>query len=677
MFHRPIREIVAAFPAQENQLVGLRKTVEEICRQVNLPTRDVNNIVLAIEEGATNIIRHAYLYDEGEIRLKVSLFKRSIIFSLFDTGKSFQPPDKSRLDLKNMATSGRKGGLGFYLINKVMDRVEYFSLEGENELRMIKFLAPDAEKDLEWTGGGSLRIRFSAWTLLIILILVSGGYYYLNSRSSKYIHSRLEKTIGALCSTIASQAYGYIINQRSDVEFDDLVVSYERANEVLVSILVVDSSGRILADSRGPSRLHSRCDSSTMMMIANGESQTFFKLNDSVAYAVRQIDYGGTLLGSVVMAYTSESIEAELRQARHVILMITGAGLLIGIIGIYLLSNYFVRPIGRIVDRVRRFTQGDLESQLPLTGAVEFYEISKALNELIMRIRRDRKNIVEREILHKEMQMAELIQKALIPSRLPIIQGYEVGTIYKAARMVGGDLFDVVRIDDNYFGVAVADVSGKGIPASLVMSMVRTALRLEARHNRSARDILIKLNNFVADDIKQGMFVTIFLAVIETNTGRINIASAGHNPAIHYVSRSGEAHLLNPPGMPVGIKVDQVDFADSLREQSLILEKEDVLLIYTDGVTEGRGSKNIPYGSERLIELLKEHSGLSASNMAGNIEEDIIRFIGKNDQHDDITMVILKHSGNQGIIDQVDSKRDSAISGSSADTKTSFPIDKS
>ncbi len=105
MFRKPIREIVAAFPAQESQLAGLRKTVEEICRQVTLPTKDVNNIILAVEEGATNIIRHAYLFHEGEIRLKVALYRHSIIFSLFDTGKSFQPPDKSKLDLKSMASS--------------------------------------------------------------------------------------------------------------------------------------------------------------------------------------------------------------------------------------------------------------------------------------------------------------------------------------------------------------------------------------------------------------------------------------------------------------------------------------------------------------------------------------------------------------------------------------------
>ena len=525
MFRKPIREIVAAFPAQEAQLAGLRKTVEEICRQADLSPKEINNIVLAIEEGATNIIRHAYMFREGEIRLKVEMFRHAVIFSLFDTGKSFQPPDKSRLDLKKMAATGRKGGLGFYLINKVMDRVEYFSLEGENELRLTRFLSERGERELRWSGGVSLRVKFSAFTFLIILVLVTGAYYYINSRSTRYIRSQLDRTVEALCNTVASQAYGYIINARSDAEFDELVVSYERANAVLTAVAIIDTAGNILADSRGPSRLHMRYDEEIMRLVGQIELKQVFERPGDNPLVIRKIRYGDRTVGTVIMEYSSLVMEAELKQTRRIILIITAVGLLIGIAGIYLLSNYFVRPIGRIVYRVRKFSEGDLQSKLPLSGAGEFYEISKALNELIMRFRRDRKNIVEREILHKEMQVAEEIQKALIPSRLPAVKGFEVGTIYKPARLVGGDLFDFIPIDDHTFGVVVADVSGKGVPGSLVMSMVRTALRLEARHGRSARDLLVKVNDFITDDIRAGMFVTILLAIVDTQTGGVNFAS--------------------------------------------------------------------------------------------------------------------------------------------------------
>ncbi len=647
MFKKPIRETVAAFPAEESQLAGLRKTVEEICSQVNLAPKELNNIILAVEEGATNIIRHAYLLGDGEIRLKVAIFKHSIILSLFDTGKSFQPPDKTKLDLKKMADTGRKGGLGFYLINKVMDHVDYYSLEGENELRMTKFLTDKGEKELEWSGGVSLRVKFSAWTFLIILILVAGAYLYIDSQSKNYIQSRLDKMVDALCNSIASQAYGYIINQRSDVEFDELVVSYQRANDVLLSIVIIDNKGEVLADSHDPSQLHTIYDPQKLKLIMETGFPEANTPHGNYAFVTRKVGLSGNRLGSVIMEYSSESMELQLRRARQIILIVTGIGLLIGITGIYLLSTYFVRPIGRIVDRVRRFSQGDLDSQLPLVGAGEFYEISRALNELIMRIRRDRKNIIEREILHKEMQMAEEIQKALIPSSLPTVTGFEIGTIYKAARMVGGDLFDIVQMDDHTFAVVVADVSGKGVPGSLVMSMVRTVLRLEARGSRSARDILIKVNDFVAGDIKQGMFVTILLAVIDSRSRKINFASAGHNPMIYYNSRKREARFLNAPGMPVGIKADHVDFAKAMKAAEIKFEENDFLLIYTDGVTEGRGQHENAYGTERITDMLTEHDDKTAMELAELIESDIIRFIGKADQHDDITMVILK--SNQAI----------------------------
>jgi sigma-B regulation protein RsbU (phosphoserine phosphatase) len=223
-----------------------------------------------------------------------------------------------------------------------------------------------------------------------------------------------------------------------------------------------------------------------------------------------------------------------------------------------------------------------------------------------------------------------------------------VAAIYKAARMVGGDLFDFVQMDEHTFAVAVADVSGKGIPGSLVMSMVRTALQLEARDHRSAREILIRINDFTARHIKRGMFVTILLAVVDTATGRINFASAGHNPILHYDSHERKARFLNAPGMPVGIKAGNGDFAEAMKAAEVSLKENDFLLIYTDGVTEGRGVHKRAYGTQRIVELLKENGSSSAVEMARAIETDLVRFIGKEVQHDDITMVILKYNPLKG-----------------------------
>jgi sigma-B regulation protein RsbU (phosphoserine phosphatase) len=128
-----------------------------------------------------------------------------------------------------------------------------------------------------------------------------------------------------------------------------------------------------------------------------------------------------------------------------------------------------VKPIVRITHRVRQFTSGDLETELPLEGADEFFEISRALNDMMTRLSRDRKNIVAREKMAKEIEVASQIQKTLLPRKLPHLPGLEVDTFYRAASMVGGDLYDIFEIGSDRYCMVVADVSGKGVPASLVM----------------------------------------------------------------------------------------------------------------------------------------------------------------------------------------------------------------
>jgi hypothetical protein len=131
--------------------------------------------------------------------------------------------------------------------------------------------------------------------------------------------------------------------------------------------------------------------------------------------------------------------------------------------------------------------------------------------------------------------------------------GFEIGTLYRAAKEVGGDYYDFVKVGDEVWGLVVADVSGKGVPASMVMMMIRTALRLEARGKRSAAEVLDHVNSFVTADMKKGMFVTMFYVVLDSRERELTYASAGHNPLILYRAPSEETFFLKPSGFPVGI----------------------------------------------------------------------------------------------------------------------------
>ena len=144
----------------------------------------------------------------------------------------------------------------------------------------------------------------------------------------------------------------------------------------------------------------------------------------------------------------------------------------------------------------------------------------------------------------------------LLPREVPELEGFELGSLYRAAKEVGGDYYDFLPVDDRTVGVVVADVSGKGVPGSLVMTMIRTALRMEARGNRNASDVMSKMNAFVTDDMKKGMFVTMFYVILDSKNRVISYASAGHNPMILYRHETRETFFLNPRGFPVGISLD-------------------------------------------------------------------------------------------------------------------------
>ncbi len=649
MFRRPIKEISAEFLAEEKYLDSIQRTVRESCVAAGMRRRDITAVLLAIEEGATNIIRHAYLYEKGTIRLRVVVYRKLIVFSLIDTGRSFHAEGAGRIDLEQLVESGRKGGLGFYMIKKIMDSVEYISAAGFNELRMIKRIEPSRPTSRPFLRRLlTLRVKFSLWTFMIVFAIIGAAYYYIDTRTSRHLYTHLDETVNALAKTIADQAAGYVINRRSDVEFDELIVSYLRANPELRLIVLTDSAGMILAHSEDirniqkpyhvPPKVNPR-----QLGVPQRLNQGKTQLN----YLITPIRTGNKDIGYVHVAYSSEQIREKLARARWKIGLLTLVLLLFGVVGIYFLSNYFVEPIVKITNRVRRFTSGDLETELPLEGAEEFFEISRAFNEMMTRLSQDRKNIIAREKMAKEIEVASQIQKALLPRRLPEVPGLEVDAFYRAASTVGGDLYDIFAIDPQRYCLAVADVSGKGVPASLVMSMLRTVIQIQAENAVSAKETLIRVNNYLQKNIPQGMFITVLLAIYESGSRELNFVSAGHNPMLLYTAATKEIVTLNPAGMPLGMPSTLgVSFEERLEEIRLTLAEGDTFFIFTDGITEATNREGQQYGMKRLLELFRLQMERKAKAEINTVSEAIVSelddFSGFVKPNDDITFIIAR-----------------------------------
>ena len=650
MFRRPIKEIDAEYPAEEKYLDSIQRTVRESCSAAGMRSAEVSQMLLAVEEGATNIIRHAYLYEKGSIRLRIVIFKKQVVISLIDTGRSFHPEKAGQIDLSKLVESGRKGGLGFYMIQKIMDSVEYISSAKVNEIRMTRRFGSrsGAEGRPLLNRFLTLRVKFSIWTFFVVLVIVGGSFYYIDTRTARQLRNNLDTTVQALVTTIADQAAGYIINSRSDVEFDELIVSFERANPVLSQIVLVDSLGLALAHS-GDIR-HIRKPYFPPDNINPGrynEPQPIFRTDDPHNYLILPIVSGEQLLGEAHVIYTTERINDQISRARQRTILLTLVLILFGVGAIYLLSNYFVRPIAKITNRIRRYASGDLESEMPLEGAEEFFEISRAFNEMMARLNRDQETIVARETMAKEIELASQIQKTLLPKELPEIPSMEIEAFYRAASLVGGDLYDVFRIGLSRYCLTVADVSGKGVPASLVMSMLRTVIQIYAARGASAKDTLIQVNEYLEEAIPPGIFITVLLIFYDAISNRIDLVSAGHNPIVFFRAGNKEIAKINPAGMPLGMPATlDKSFGELLEEVGIDLEPGDAFVAYTDGLTETTNRDGQQYGVDRLCRLMEEQlkrdKPASMADLTKQIVADVEEFGAYLRPKDDITFLVAR-----------------------------------
>lgn len=645
LFTKPTKEIFAEFPSKEAKLPDIRSFVESILNDTPFRRKDITAVLLAIEEACTNVIRHAYLMGEGSLKLRITLYSDRIQISILDSGRSFDFEKESEPDLNRYIKTGRKGGLGIYLIRKITDEVSYQSRNGVNELRMVKRYPRAKPERMTAARGMSLRVKFSVWTSLVMTAIIVSVYLYWESKSVSTLRETFADDIKEYAATISTQAANLFLNGASDVEFDEFVRNFAGEDNDVYFINLVNNQNMVVASTEPPSVLHRPYQPPGEVDPAvTSEVQYYDTREDaSINFYARAITRGKSAFGHVYIAFSEARLNKNISAARRGILFIVGLAFLFSMVAVYLLANYFVKPIQKLVDGVRRIGKGDLEGKITLEGAGEFNAIADAFNEMTVKFKQAQENLVEQEKMRKEMQVAQDIQHALLPKEFPDVEGFDLATIYEAAKDVGGDYYDFVWIDTNTLGIVVADVSGKGVPGSLVMTMIRTAIRLESRGNRSAVDILARVNDFVTEDVRKGMFITLFLVVLDTQNRKISFASAGHNPMVLYRREDDKTFFLNPKGIPLGITLpDGISFEENLKGESIRLKRDDMLVIYTDGITEAMDRRKRQYGMPRFLEFIRNHSDLSPDEFVEMFSDDLKTFCGGAEQNDDITMVVIK-----------------------------------
>jgi sigma-B regulation protein RsbU (phosphoserine phosphatase) len=247
----------------------------------------------------------------------------------------------------------------------------------------------------------------------------------------------------------------------------------------------------------------------------------------------------------------------------------------------------------------------------------------------------------EKRRLDSDLETAREIQSILLPSAAPEMPGFEVAGLNVPARHVSGDYFDYLQLDEHRWGIAIADVSGKGIPAALITGMCRAVLRSAAATDCTAAGVLRQVNRRLYPDIKEDMFISMLYAVVDTRGGTVSMARAGHDPPLLYRAATREVTQFAPPGMAVGIDSGDV-FDRVVAEETLELAKGDGLLLYTDGATEALDPHEAEFGPARLSRAVQANSAKGAAAVVRNIADEVREFAGDAPQHDDITLIYIR-----------------------------------
>ncbi len=248
---------------------------------------------------------------------------------------------------------------------------------------------------------------------------------------------------------------------------------------------------------------------------------------------------------------------------------------------------------------------------------------------------------IEKNKLDFDLKLAQNIQTLLLTDpELIHLPETDIGIYYRSAQKIGGDLYDVVPLSDKTFAVFIADVSGKGIPASLLMTMCLTHLKHYAYRFNSPRETLIALNKHLYSEIRKDMFITMVCAMVNTSDNTITIAKAGHEPPILY-SASKNITIVRTKGMALGM-VDNNLFQASLEEATYRFARNDGCVLYTDGVTEALNSKEEEFSQTHLIDVIQHNSQMTAKALNASIMENVQNFSGSKPLSDDLTLITLR-----------------------------------
>ncbi len=307
------------------------------------------------------------------------------------------------------------------------------------------------------------------------------------------------------------------------------------------------------------------------------------------------------------------------------------------------LVSRFLKPIEELSEKTKSIASGDFKTKIKIKSNDEIGELSESFNKmtdsLVTHMSALRESVRYQERINRDIEIAADLQQKALPETIPVVEGIQIAAKSFPADMVGGDYFDFLPLDSKKMGFVIGDAAGKGFPGTIFMTNVRSVFRVISSTEKNPGTLLKKINDFICHDSRStsGLFMTFLYGIYDPSSGEFSYANAGHYAPIVFQKKNQSFSEANISEMPLGIAPD-IEYPTG----TVKLSSGDIIVLYTDGVTEAKNRKKEIFGLKALINIVKKNHAHSAEEIFKKIESEIKLFVEAEPQFDDLTLLILK-----------------------------------
>lgn len=484
---------------------------------------------------------------------------------------------------------------------------------------------------------------------VIISAIILGTYTLQNTKAIL----KKEFTMRTLAQTrgVAATAAGAILLPKSEsiLTLYPLCIDVMENNPDCKDVIIIDRNG-IIRGSLIATELNKEFKAFENIKkvdedVKLNEGETIGTIENDLI-VITPIVKSGITVGQVRATYSTSSLKETITSVRNTILILASIAVIIGLLSSFSLSQRIVSPIMKVVRAAKELGSGNLEARVDIKSKNELGTLARSFNEMAIQLHLAQKELLERELIKKEFEVARDIQQSLLPQKFPQLAGLEIYGICKSAYTVGGDFFDVMELGAGHLGIIIVDISGKGISGLLAVTLVRGLIRSQARRYLKPKKVLSETNHLITPDFQKKRFATAIYGLYHHPTRTFTFANSGHTLPIIYRKETGEAQTIKSNGRPLFLfSPDMYD--ERLEEVRIKLNPGDEILLYTDGVTEATSKGGEEFGESRLVNIIRVIANLPFKEQIEKIFNEIKEFTGDDSLSDDLTIVGFKQTVKQ------------------------------